>query len=399
MYRSLTVLLSVTCLSQSAAATTNSCPNRTLNLAGTATEWVDCAGNAVVDGGTSTWRAADGGTAVVSGAGLLVNGSLVGGGGGGGPLGVGANQVAIGTGDDGGVFGSPTLTYTPVLGGASLSITEAGSGANVGFSFTPAPVNRTTNYPLAGYSLASGVTGQNELITLYSDSLPYTHGSVIGNIGTAGAFTNYEPALIIDSVPSVAQTATDICLIAELSGGTASYASTAERIFAGTTRVGIGGVLSDDGTDSLQVSGTASGSSDATTANQYVRLGQITGTRVITYGGTDLTTSVVSSDVGNPVTWPIAGHIDQICYNVGTAGGAGNFTIGSVDITGPSFCQSGSLDCTVTTAHSVCLYVADGGLSGSGCTTSALDSTVTRILSTTCTATNPNLSATTEGRF
>lgn len=119
---------------QIAQATTSSCPNVTLNVNGTPIEWITCAGNEILDGGTSTWKAADGGTTVVSGAGVLVNGVPLsgGGGGGGGPLGVGANQVAVGTGADGGLFGTANLTTDS---NGSVTINNPAGGGDSQFIF------------------------------------------------------------------------------------------------------------------------------------------------------------------------------------------------------------------------------------------------------------------------
>ena len=164
-----------------------------------------------------------------------------------------ANQVAYGTGTD--ITSSAVLQIVPATGGEALQITETGSGANTGFWFQPAPASTTTNY--AFYAAPAGsVTGQNNVVNLYSDSTS-NRGFELSTIGTAGAFTNYANAVVLDAMPNSGGTAQDICLVTQKSGGTANYATTGYRQFAGTTRIGIGGVLSDDGTDSLQVNGTA----------------------------------------------------------------------------------------------------------------------------------------------
>ena len=163
------------------------------------------------------------------------------------------NQIAYGTGA--GITSSAVLKIVPAAGGEALQITETGSGANTGFWFQPAPVSTTTNYAFYAAPLG-GVTGQNNVVNLYSDSTS-TRGFELSTIGTAGAFTNYANAVVLDAMPNSGGTAQDICLVTQKSGETANYATTAVRVFANSTRTGFGGITSDDGVAAVQVIGTS----------------------------------------------------------------------------------------------------------------------------------------------
>ena len=171
------------------------------------------------------------------------------GGGGGSPV-VPATQIALG-GPDAGITSSANLFYD----GTYFTLSEITGG---GFWTKNTGASYSDQYAFFARPGTSSIQ-QNVVFQAYSDNTT-TFGASFGSIGHSGSWTNFAPALVIDSMPNSGGTAQDIVLLAMKSGTLGTLATSGLRVFAGTNRVGIGGVVTDNGASSLQVNGASSGS-------------------------------------------------------------------------------------------------------------------------------------------
>ena len=206
------------CLPALASASPQSCPTVQLDRYGNITQVTDCNGNTYVDGGTTTWRGADGGVAEQIGpSGIqLLDGTILKSGGG-----LGGPQYVIPEAADGGVaVVTGTLTTTPgpifTADGGPIQVIQTQIPLLVEPSdggFTVAVSNFPGTQTVSGTVTATQATGSNLHIAV--DSMPTTTVT-----GTTTA--NQGAALPQGSPPwPVAPEATDGgCPITELTDGT-----------------------------------------------------------------------------------------------------------------------------------------------------------------------------------
>jgi len=198
------------------------------------------------------------------------------------------------------------------------SVAVAGVGLNYvnNLSIYPAGLPSETQIANTGFKLLYSLADTNYRSAIAIDNLPTSNTGMLRlmeregnvNIGT-GAFDTSAKVVVYGSLKLVGGSATVNSLIGntnlristagtnDMSFFTGSTANEKARMFGPSGRWAFqnGGTFTDNGVDEVQITGTASGTVDATLSNQFVRLGQIIPLITIT---TSVSITTATTDAG-----------------------------------------------------------------------------------------------------